>query len=83
MKTIIRHPQFADKFESRIHFVFSPLHRIGILVPGKVLGSRTKGIPPGVAERVPVAYGKAYVIFQFFSGYHLILVIPFKGKGVV
>ena len=80
---VVRRTQLAEKVERCIGLHAGRLHRVGNAVPGPLEGSvvaeHVKAIP---GERVPVARGKAQLVFHAFAQHDPVAVVPLERQWI-
>ena len=70
----------AEQLESDVGFGASERHRIRAVMPGPQESLAAERIAPRPAERVPIAHGKAQMIFKPPPTDHAIPIVPAKGE---
>src|SRR5699024_9301621 len=79
----IRRVKFGNKFKSGIHFIFCPLHWVGLFLPWKLLCPQTKRILSLFIKSVPISHCKSQMVFKGFSSYLPIFIVPLKGQRII
>jgi hypothetical protein len=82
MEAVERRTELGEKFKSHIRLGLGGSHGVGHMLPRAHKGVATKGVQAVPAEAVPIAHGKAQVLFHALAKNQSVPVVPFEGQGV-
>ena len=87
VEAVERHPELDEELERRVHLLLGSFDRIGgrgeRRVPGAVEGTGPEDVEAVPVERVPVAHGKAQMVFHPPAGDDPVGVVPVKRQRIV
>ncbi len=83
MEAVVGHTQLGEEFKRRVQLHAGAGFVILAFAPGEVEGAGAEGVVACAAEGVPVAHGKAEVLFHGLAGHYAVLVVILEREGVV